>query len=85
MYFGKDKNIVLSNIGIKMVGEKFKDENVVYLVNKSGKRKEIKISGAGEAGRYHAYEFGKYKGLFCYYTEKRRFVAAAILPVKVKE
>ena len=60
MYFGKDKNIVLSNIGIKMVGEKFKDENVVYLVNKSGKRKEIKIVGGCEAGRYHAYEFGKY-------------------------
>ena len=60
MYFGKDKNIVLSNIGIKMVGEKFKDENVVYLVNKSGKRKEIKMPGAGEAGRYYFYEFGKY-------------------------
>ena len=60
MYFGKDKNIVLSNIGIKMVGEKFKDENVVYLVNKSGKKKEIKMPGAGEGGGYYSYRFGKY-------------------------
>lgn len=44
---------------------------------------ESGIHGIGVASVNRTVE--KYKGLFCYYTEKGRFVAAAILPVKAKE